>query len=799
MSANGIGSLERGDRRTPQRETLALLAGALALDEEQRRDFEAAAARSAIPRRIGGASVTVGPWTDKTNSNLPLALKSFVGRETELDEIVALVRYQRLVTLVGVGGLGKTETALQVGRALNDSTDMAVCLVALASVSGPSSVVTTIASALGVQEVPNRALLETLVAYLKHKTLLLILDNCEHVIMQAADVAQTILSNCARVQILATSRESLRAAGEQSYRLPSLRVPSSKAVCGIRATDADAYGAMVLFADRARGVDHRFALTDENAPVVAELCRHLDGIPLAIELAAARVNQLPPQALAERIGNRFRILTGGERTARARQQTMRATIDWSYELLSAPEQRAFERLSVFAGGCSLLTATTVCADGEMTEDDVLDLLSSLVDKSLLVVDFEGDEPRYRLLESFRQYASEKLTVHGEQELIARRHALASLELAERLDRGFYDEPKIVPGLIRDERDNWRAALQWALTNRGDILLGQRLVGRLVTLWQDFLPVEGQRWLDCALEAVDDRTPTEVVAGLRYAEASLGMVLGRNKVWLESSRNAAALYRVAGDSRGVARAQRREANALANSGRFPEARSLLEEALSLARSEGNRSPVGWILRSLADVCDDDGDSDAARHYVAEALESYRALDAAVDVGWTLVTLASIELRAGNAELALGHANEMLAIMRAFNQPRGISVALGEMPDYLISLGRYGEAEKVAREALAHAREQQQDVYARNALQNLAEVATLRPREGDKSDVFARAARILGFVEAGRGAEQLVLDARNVSRILGNLRDALGADAVAKLVAEGATMTEEEVDSEALALT
>ena len=802
MSINGISALERGYRRTPQHETLALLAGALALDEGKREEFEAAAARSGSPRRLGGASVTVGPWTDTTNSNLPLALKSFVGRETELDEIVALAHDHRLVTLVGVGGLGKTETAIHVGRSLNDSSDTAVYFVALAPVSDPSLVVTAIASTLGVQEVPNRPLLETLIVYLKHKTLLLILDNCEHIIAQTAEIAQAILSSCAHVQILATSRELLRVAGEQGYRLPSLSVPSPKEAGGIRASDAAAYGAIVLFADRARGVDHRFALTDENAPVVAELCRRLDGIPLAIELAAARVNQLSPKVLAEKLKNRFRILTGGERTALARQQTMHATIDWSYELLSGPEQRVFERLSVFAGGCTLGAATTVCGDEGIGEDDVFDLLSSLVDKSLLVVDFEGSEPRYRFLESFRQYAGEKLAARGEQVLIAHRHALASLELAERLDLGAYHDPKFVPELIRDERDNWRAALQWALADDGDTVLGQRLVGRLVVLWQDHAPVEGQRWLDAALALVDERTPTDAIASLRYAEASLAMVLGRFDVWLASSRSAAVHYRVAGDSLGLARAQHREANALANLGRFSEARKLLEEALSLARSNGNHWPVGWILRSLAHVSGAVGEFDAARSYVAEALESYRALDAPVDVAWTLDHLAGIEWQSGNSELALQIGSEMLATMRAFNQTRGVAVAFNDMPSYFIALGRYGDAEKVAREALAHAREYHLEVYAQNALEDLAKLATLQQREEDKPEAFARAARILGFVDARRqaaaGAEHNVLDARNTNRLLEIVRDALGGAAVARLTAEGASMTDEQVDEQALRL-
>ena len=317
-------------------------------------------------------------------------MASFVGRERELDEIATLVREHRLVTLTGSGGVGKTQTALQVATALTDAS--AAWFVGLAPISDPSLIPAAIASALRVQEVPTRPLLETLLEYLKHKTLLLILDNCEHVVTQAATVADALLANCPRVRILATSREPLRAGGEQVYRIPSLSAGDS----------------IALFSDRARAVDHRFALTDDIAPAVAELCRRLDGIPLAIELAAARVDSLSIAALVERLEARFRVLAGGGRTALPRQQTMRATIDWSYDLLSAPEQRVFERLSVFAGGCTLASAQAVCAGDDVATADVFDLISSLVDKSMVVAEFDGLEPRYRLLESFRQYACEKL-------------------------------------------------------------------------------------------------------------------------------------------------------------------------------------------------------------------------------------------------------------------------------------------------------------------------------------------------------------------------------------------------------
>ncbi|MGC2406034.1 MAG: helix-turn-helix domain-containing protein, partial [Candidatus Cybelea sp.] len=334
MSAHGIRALERGYRRTPQRGTLVLLSGALALSDEQQQELEVAAARWVLLRDGRKASVTVGPWPDRLTSNLPLSLASFVGRERELDEIATLVREHRLVTLTGSGGVGKTQTALQVATALGDAN--AAWFVGLAPISDPSLIPAAIASALHVQEVPTRPLLETLLEYLKNKTLLLILDNCEHVVVQAATVADALLANCPRVRILATSREPLRAGGEQVYRIPSLNLVDSTA----------------LFSDRARAVDHRFALTDDNGPAVAELCRRLDGIPLAIELAAARVDSLSITTLLERLEARFRVLAGGERTALPRQQTMRATIDWSYDLLSSPEQRVFERLSIFAGGCT---------------------------------------------------------------------------------------------------------------------------------------------------------------------------------------------------------------------------------------------------------------------------------------------------------------------------------------------------------------------------------------------------------------------------------------------------------------
>ncbi len=621
MSKNGVSALERGYRRTPQRETLALLAGALALGREQRLAFEVAAARWELLSREKESSVTVGPWRRTGSSALPLALTRFIGRDVELAEIAALVREHRLVTVTGPGGVGKTQTALRVPAILGE-TDVAVCLAAFAPLTDPSLVGTTIASALGLQEVPNHPLLDTLLSYLENKSVLLILDNCEHVIGETRTVTEALLLNCLRVRVLATSRESLRVAGERAYRLASLSVPSRDAAQRIGAKGAIACGAIALFVDRALAVDHRFTLTDENVPIVAELCRGLDGIPLAIELAAARVNVLPVQALANRLENRLRLLVGEEHKSLPRQQTMRATIEWSYELLCAREQRILEWLSVFAGGCTLAAAAALYNDEDFTENEMLDVLSSLAGKSLLIVDFGARQPRYRLLEPFREYAREKLAMRGEFDVALHRHAFVSLELGEQLERDFHSGSyEVWRGLAREELDNWRAALRWTLIERGDVLLGQRLVGQLNLIWKYFARVEGRRWLSLARELVDERTPSNVLARLSFGEATAAWQLREYKRQLSSSQSAIELYRSVGDSLGVARAQDIAALALLALGRVEESDVIAREFLTWALTADNQMLVASAMRTLAIVCTERGDFATARSYIADVMDIY----------------------------------------------------------------------------------------------------------------------------------------------------------------------------------
>ena len=501
LSADAVSTLERGARTRPYRETIALLGRALDLSPEREAHLASAVGIGRPPRRRGVALNSsllriVRPEPQTTPShNLPQQLTSFVGRDHEVAKIAALLSDHRVVTVVGAGGVGKTRVALQAGRVLVDGVPDGVWLVDLAPLTDQALVASTILNALRLPSSAAPAA-EAVVTYLKMRRLVLILDNCEHVIAEARELAATIVASCPTVRILATSREPLRAPGEHVYRLPSLEVPPDSSR---NAQDALPYGAVALFVDRALAVNAGFALTDDNAPAVAEIGRRLDGIPLAIELAAARVNVLTPGQVAERLDRRFRLLTDGDRRALPRHQTMTALIDWSYDLLTPREQRFFESLSVFAGDCTLDAAMAVCARENEDDIQVVDLVASLVTKSLVLAELAGLEQRYRLLESSRQYARDKLVARGEQAQVARRHALVYLDVADRLHetRGKTPEREWL-AQANAELDNLRAALEWSLARRGDVTVGQRLAAGNCTL-HAFALAEARQWVRTALE------------------------------------------------------------------------------------------------------------------------------------------------------------------------------------------------------------------------------------------------------------------------------------------------------------
>ena len=412
-------------------------------------------------------------------NNLPEQVTSFVGRERELETVKQLLARSRLLTLTGTGGTGKTRLSLQVAAELLESYPDGAWLVELAPLSNPMLVAQAVASVLSLEQEPGKPLTQTLVDHLRGWQALLLLDNCEHLLDPSAALADAVLRACPRVRILATSREALRISGETAHRVPSLSLPEVRR--GITPELLLQYESTRLFIERATLVATDFTVTTRNAPALLSICRRLDGIPLAIELAAARARSLSVEDVNERLDQRFRVLTGGSRTALPRQQTLRSLIDWSYDLLSDREKSLFQRLSVFAGGWSLNSAEEVCTGGDLEEWDVVDLMTSLSDKSLVVREERGESTRYRFLETVRHYAREKAGQDGESDCRRDRHLSHFLALAEEAQLQGAQQAVWLKRLDA-EHDNLRAALDWSREEGNSAEAGFRLAGAIWRFW-----------------------------------------------------------------------------------------------------------------------------------------------------------------------------------------------------------------------------------------------------------------------------------------------------------------------------
>lgn len=734
---------------------------------------------------------------ESRKNNLPPQLTSFVGRKQVLAEIKLMIERSRLVTLAGTGGVGKTRCAIQLGTELLNSETDGVWLADLAPICDPSLVAYVAARALGVQESPDRPVLDSLVAYLKHKQLLLILDNCEHVIEAAASTVVAILHACPNVLILATSREPLNVTGEQVYRVPSLDVPALGQT--LSPEELLAFGAPLLFTDRACFADNRFALTRENVPQIAEICRRLDGIPLAIELAAARVKVLSTKQLAKMLDERFHVLTGGDRTALPRHQTMRALIDWSHDLLSDDERRLFRKLSIFAGGFTLETAA-MCSGSDVDKIFLLDLISSLVDKSLVQAEVRGDDTRYRLLESTRQYAREKLSDAGEEHMTAHAHARAILALTEQFDTAWEAIPERVwLAQAEPELGNIRAALDWALAADGDKLLGQRLSSASRRVWWYLAPAEGRRWVQAAHERTDGDTPAAVLAALDLAEAQFAGAFHQYKASLEFGKRALARYSELADPLHIAETERFVGFALTFLGKIGEGERYLHKALSAARALGARKLTSILLRGLGNARAFSGDFPGAREFYSEALAAARNAHAELLAAVIAGNLAETEFRSGNTAAALRLESESFCVLSTLYDTRSVGYGLANHAAYLVASRRYDEARLSARNALAAARDAEFLAVVAVTLQHLAAIGALRPADAQELEDRRRSARLLGFVDARLAALEALreyIEQQEYDKILGALRNALSEDQLAQLMDEGRAWSEDQAVAEAM---
>jgi predicted ATPase/class 3 adenylate cyclase len=553
--------------------------------------------------------------------NLPLQLTSFVGRTAEIAEVGRLLGGTRLLTLTGTGGCGKTRLALRVAEELVEGYPDGVWLIELAPLADSSLIPQAVASVVGVHEIAGRDLTSVLVDGLRSRQALLIFDNCEHLTENCVRVIEALLRGCPRIRILATSREILGAVGETVWRVPSLPTLDPRQLPG----PAPALLALVatsdaaqLFVERARQVVPSFAATADNAAALAQICFRLDGIPLAIELAAARVRTLSVEQLAARLDHRFRLLTGGSRTALRRQQTLQALVDWSHDLLSLREQTLFRRLAVFAGGWQLDAAEQICVGGEVDAPDVLDLLTSLADKSLVVVDnAAGGELRYRLLETLREYALERLAVAEEAEAVHRAHAQYYQALGEREIADLWVRRDYLGKRFLVEIDNFRAGLRWlAETRDWDGCLS--LIASLGVFWTFGGHLgESESWLNLAIEHRREATPTTrgraliEVGRLAYARGDFATA---EKILRESLR----VCRQIGDRRWLARASNTLGNVLRDGSKLDEATIVLEE--SLRHYHEAKLSIAPALYQLGLLARQKGDLAQARSLLTDAARS-----------------------------------------------------------------------------------------------------------------------------------------------------------------------------------
>jgi predicted ATPase len=609
---------------------------------------------------------------DTRRHNLPAELTSFVGRRKELLELPGVLASSRLLSLTGAGGVGKTRVALRLASGLVNEFPGGVWLVDLAPLTVPDLVAQTIATALGVREGPQRSAREALLDTLRDRELLLILDNCEHLITSCAELVEALLRGAPALRILATSREALGVSGETVCRVPSLSLPEALASVAAGAlVDAEA---TQLFIERASAVDPAFTPTPDNADTIARICRRLDGIPLAIELAAARVVVLSPEQIEARLQDRFRLLTGGTRTAIARQRTLEATMDWSYQLLSDVERRLLSRLSVFPAGWTLEAAEHVCGGDGINENDVLDLLSRLVSKSLVVVDSEfAGERRYRFLETVRQYARERLAQAGVADRLGERHF-----------EFFFNEFRGAMTILRHhgqlaclrrlriEQENVRAALDWALTSSALAEKGVELAGALFWFWtKRGLFEEGRLWLERALAVAAD-APGSLRARALIGLAHMHHFQGHSFEAVVAE--ALSLGREDDDAWVVSFALFMQGLAALECGDHEQATARSLEAREAANASGEIVQHSGPLLILANIAVLRGDHDRAQQLYDESIEVSRRAGDAWGLGILLSAAAGLRIVREDFDQARAQASEAMSLCQELEDPRGIAWSL-----------------------------------------------------------------------------------------------------------------------------
>jgi predicted ATPase/DNA-binding SARP family transcriptional activator len=748
---------------------------------------KAAAVAVEIPARLE---------VEKPHHNLPLQLTSFIGREKDIDAVAHLLQTARLVTLTGPGGTGKTRLALQTAAGLVEQFADGVWLVELAPLSDPTLVPALAARALGLRELTGPQVVELLQDYLEKQQVLLILDNCEHVIEACARLAEALLQTCPKLTFLASSREALGIPGEMPFRVPPLALP--EAAQSLPFDELAQYEAIQLFVDRAATASTGFTLTPANASAILQVCQRLDGIPLAIELAAARVRMLQVDEIAQRLDDRFRLLTGGSRAALPRYQTLRASIDWSYDLLTEAERTLLQRLSVFAGGWILEAAEAVGCGQDIQACDVLELLGHLVDKSLIQTVSSADGlSRFRMLETIRQYAHEKLVEAGQAEVVRHRHLQYYMELAEEVEwklRG----PDPVPTRERldSELENLRLALAWSLEGKGrpgwNPEPGLRLVAALDHYWLiGGHPDEGIQWLELLLAGeVEERgtrplTPErtrrrakalQVISVLVYlsnehtkagklsaecrelyqslgADGKIGYAyactrfvpLGNPAEEVRIREQALAILLEAGDRFGVGKILASKGIIALSCNEYEKAQAFFDENLALVKEIGDLDGLAGTLVEQSNLAYFKGEFKLARKWLKESMGIYSAIHYDYILGWIYLWLSQIEMVDGNYAQAVAYAREALSTGHRQGDIALIQFGLYYLGRMDLIQGKTPEAAEWFEQNLAYCRKKSHKAWIAYALYSLGLLAWEQGKCDQASTLYTEA--LINFQESG----------------------------------------------------
>ena len=724
-------------------------------------------------------------------TNLPVQLTSFVGREREISEVTQLLGTTRLLTLTGTGGCGKTRLAVECVRSLVDTYPDGVWLVALAGLADPYLVPSAIAATLDIREEPGTPLLNTLARQLRAWHCILVLDNCEHLLDACAQVAAALLERCPHLKILATSRQTLVISGETAFRVPPLSAPPKEV--GRSREDllrtVLSHDATRLFVERARASSPSFELGLGNASTVAEICRRLDGIPLAIELAATRVRALAPDQIAHRLDHDFHLLTGGSRAALPRQQTLKATLDWSHDLLPDRERVLLRRLSVFVGGFTLEAAEAVATGEGIEELEVVDLLTQLVDKSLVEAEERENAARYRLLEPVRQYAWHRLEESGEAPSVRDQHGAWCLDLARGAEDGAQgpDMPLSLDR-VETEHDNLRAALGWGLAH--DVETGLDLVGSLAWFWGFHCYFhEGSRWAAALLGG----SARETLPRARALRAAAMMLAGEGDVAraVELAEESLRLCRQLDDRRELARSLLWLARIIGSSGQQDRCEQLLGEAMRLGSEVGDYALVGDCFFSLGAFAHERGDRDRARPLIEESLAISRRIGDLHMIAYALMRSGRMELTDGDRARARQLLEEALGIFQRERYAFGIGGAQILLAYLALLEGHHEEAKELALRALALA-----GSLGGWAQRHALELAVaLEVRAGSHQ----RGVRLFGAMDAesrDNGAAFQPFFRGAYDGAIAAARAALGDEAFARAWAEGQAMTLEQAVEYAL---